>query len=187
MGLCILWVPASFWINLFRSCQSCRQAGSVGLKRDSHCEQDVFLNIKPFGACFDPSCLTVQWVHTFLNGCRTETCELHWKKEPPNLALLVGNQTENSPAVKQYRLRSLHRTKQGKHNDRFYPHLQVVVFSLWAICMNLVRIFCWNGLSLVFSATNYSLTWILWAHGQAKYVFKGIIWHFWEIPLSPCQ
>lgn len=39
---CLLWVPVSFWINLSRSCQSCRQAGCMGLKRETHTERKMY-------------------------------------------------------------------------------------------------------------------------------------------------
>lgn len=46
-------------------------------------------NIKPFGECFDPSCVTVQRVHRLFHGCHNETFELHRKNITSNLAVLV--------------------------------------------------------------------------------------------------
>lgn len=43
VGLCLTLVPVRLWISLSASCQSCRQAGYVGLKRESHWEQHILL------------------------------------------------------------------------------------------------------------------------------------------------
>lgn len=55
----------------------------MGLKREKITPSARYTpNIKPFGERFDHSCLTVQRVHTFKQGCHGETFELHWKNVP---------------------------------------------------------------------------------------------------------
>lgn len=54
------------------------QTGRIcGLEERITLRARYILNIKSFGESFDPSCLTVQRVHTFLHGCQNETFELH--------------------------------------------------------------------------------------------------------------